>query len=215
MINTPAYEEKIAAATQLALLHGHKVLQIFRFSESIEEHLRVLEALSAFPRKAMVLDMGCGVGEVARGFQDLRPDLSFVLLNNNGFQLSLCPPEFMQVYADMHRTHFADRSFGGVMLNYALGYADPKKLFDEIARILKSRGVFFIYDLMGDKDVAKELLDYNVYEPQEILNMCPLRFDRIHQPRECWADLGGLADDETIEAVLNNLSPVCYRFEKP
>lgn len=215
MINTPIYEAHIASATQKVLAQGHRVLQIFRLAETERGHLEKLLELCAFPEGARVLDMGCGVGEVAKVFQDIRPDLSFVLLNNNAYQLGLCPEGFDKIYGDMHHTHFAAHSFDAVMLNYALGYARMPHLFHEIERILKPHGVLFIADLVGEREVARALLEYEVHEPEDVKEACPLKLDFVQRPvNGIVSKIDGLADAETIKMILASVSPVYYRFHK-
>lgn len=216
MINTPEYESKIAEATKIALGLQHRVLQIFQLGDSEPEHLENLLRLADLPRNARVLDLGCGVGEVAKGFQALRPDLRFVLLNNNEYQISQCPDDMDVIYGDMHKTYFVDSAFTAVMLNYALGYAEPEKLFLEISRLLPRKGTLFIADITGNKETAKDCLDYKVWQPDEIVEMCPLKLDWYRFFASGYSSpIDGLAPPEIVERVRKDMRPVYYRFHKP
>ena len=77
------YEELIAKATQLAIASGTKVLQIHWLAINEVDHCaKLLEILNP-PFGAVVADMVAGVGEVARLMRLERPDLQFLLVNNN------------------------------------------------------------------------------------------------------------------------------------
>lgn len=156
--------DEITEATKFAVPKGFTVMQIFQFADTDEAHVKKLLALLDPVPNALVLDVGCGVGEVARLMLQDRPDLSFTLVNNNKYQLSLCRG-FEQVNADMHNIPFQDGSFDIVMVNYAIGYADLRPVLDEFRRLLKANGVLFIVDVLGPSEQMRHMLQYRTYSP--------------------------------------------------
>ncbi len=150
-----ATEQAITEATRYSMARGRKVLQIFLAGDEAT-HVREMLAMMRPAHGASVLDAGCGIGEVARLMSDERPDLKFILLNNHGWQLEHCR-DFNSVLADMHETGLPGASFDGVMVNYAIGYADKSRFLQEVRRLLKGDGFLFICDMIGDSPILAEL----------------------------------------------------------
>ena len=90
--------DHLAVITDDFVRKNIKVLQIHRFADGEFDHLKRLERWAELPFGARVADLGCGVGEVARIFKQLRPDLSFCLVNISEAQLLYADPT-MQRYA--------------------------------------------------------------------------------------------------------------------
>lgn len=125
---------------------GIKVLQGSRFAPTDEGHISVLLRYMAPPSGALILDAGCGFGEIARVMKIYRPDLDFVLLNQNSLQLSYAPREFRRIQADFHDIPLADVSVDGVMFCYSLCHANAPRALAEVARITRPGGFLFVYD---------------------------------------------------------------------
>jgi len=88
-------------ASRLALAAGVKILQGFRLADTDAAHVaRLLDYMQPEAGETWV-DIGCGFGEVARLMHAACPDLNFILVNNNYFQLSHAPRDFLQLHADM------------------------------------------------------------------------------------------------------------------
>lgn len=128
-----------AVADGLRLLHG------FRLADDEAEHAVALLALMDPPPGAVVVDMGCGFGELPRLMHQQRPDLRFVLVNASGYQLAHCPP-FMRVQADMQRTPLADASVDVAMFAWSLCQVDLDAALAEAARVTRPGGVLFVFD---------------------------------------------------------------------
>jgi ubiquinone/menaquinone biosynthesis C-methylase UbiE len=156
------YEQYIKDATILVLSTGNRVFQIYHLADNEQDHCKeLLKALNP-EENAKILDVGCGIGEVARHMQNMRPDLQFALLNSNEFQLSLCPESMLKCHGDMHDIPCPNGVFDCVMVNYALGYADLDKVIPEFWRVLKPNGVLFVYDLEGDNKMFPKIMEYSV-----------------------------------------------------
>ena len=153
-------QEDITEATKLCMSAGESIFQIFRFGTTNEDHVAELLTWMNPPQGAKILDVGCGAGTVAKIMKDFRPYLSFTLLNNNPYQISLCPQDMQVINADMHDTGLPDNSFDVVMVNYAIGYADLNKVFTEFNRLLKDGGILFICDMIGENELTLPVLGY-------------------------------------------------------
>lgn len=134
------------AATTEAVNRGIRVLQGCRFAPTDEGHVSVLLRLMSPPAGAVILDVGCGFGEVARLMQIERHDLDFILLNKNDMQMSHAPGTFRRILGDMHLLPLANRSVDGVMFLYSLCHADFRVALAEAARVAKPGGFLFVYD---------------------------------------------------------------------
>lgn len=205
MVNTPEYEARIATATQAALAVGQRTLQLFRLGETEAENASALLKMCDFQIGAKVLDVGCGVGEVAKFFKAERPDLDIHLLNNNEFQLAQCPSGFPKYLADMHETGLPDESFDALLVCYAIGYADRDQVLKEFDRLLKPGGILFIADLLGDVAFAKRELQYDLHQ-LPYPNYVPAQYFSGHVK-----DLG---PQELTDAIVAKLKPIYYRSVK-
>jgi SAM-dependent methyltransferase len=145
-----------------AIAKDFRVLQGFRLAESDASHVFALLNFMDPPRSTYWLDVGCGFGEPARLMHALRPDLSFMLLNNNQLQLDHAPKIFERVQADMHDLPFVNQFFDGVMFLYSLCHADDLcRALAEAARVVRPGGQLFVYDYLrqdGDDQQSWRLL---------------------------------------------------------
>lgn len=162
----------ITAATHNALAQGIRVLNAFLLADTEAEHVHRLLHLMEPPPGAVVVDAGCGVGEVARLMQAERPDLSFILVNVNASQLAECPERMQQVCADFADLPLADSSVDVVMFNFSLCHAeDWLKTLREAHRVLKPGGILFVFDMAryaGDNELMDRLVAAHAYAPQQI-----------------------------------------------
>lgn len=134
-------------ASAAILASGIRVLQGYRLAPTEAAHVRKLLQFMRPPPETTVVDVGSGFGEVARIMHSARPDLGFILLNNNAFQLANSPAVFHRVQGDMHRMPLGPETADTVMLCYTLCHADSfPQVFSEAARVSTRRGRMFIYD---------------------------------------------------------------------
>jgi ubiquinone/menaquinone biosynthesis C-methylase UbiE len=117
-----------------------------------------------------ILDLGTGPGYVARELACRRPELRVMGLdlavhmvekaNHRARQAGLTGRSLWP-QADAHRLPVADRSVDLVISSFALHHwTDPLCVFDEIARVLKPGGCYYLADVCREADVVQRLLAY-------------------------------------------------------
>lgn len=157
----------VAEMTESIIGLGHSIFQIHKLSDTDEEHVARLLERYDFPAGATVIDLGCGIGEVARLMSEQRPDLDFVLVNISQSQLDLCP-DFRRVCADFQDVPL-DEEFDAVMINYALGHGDLDRVFAEAYRLARSGGKVVIYDITATDPAKLEgLLNYRAHSVDDV-----------------------------------------------
>jgi len=152
----------LTEASRYGLSQDIKILQGYRLAPTDATHVDRLLDFMAPKRGTLWADIGCGFGEVARLMQARRPDLDFVLVNNNAFQLAVAPSGFQKLQADMHAIPLDDAAVDGCMLLYALCHAEPiNRALAEAARITAPGGELFVFDyarLSGDNRLLRQRL---------------------------------------------------------
>jgi 3'-phosphoadenosine 5'-phosphosulfate sulfotransferase (PAPS reductase)/FAD synthetase len=208
--------EHVDAATEVLLERNIRVLNAHLIGATEHEHVEKLLTLMNPPRGAVVLDAGCGVGEVARIMRELRSDLRFILLNVSEAQLSHCPQDMERVCADFAATGLSDASVDVVMFNYSLCHSlDVPTVMREARRILREGGILFINDavrLAGDNRLARLLFDSSFHFPAHLVDWAmqagfvadDLREHDsvVSRLRQVAGPIGDLALDGTLPATL-------------
>lgn len=204
---------------------GCEVFQIFQFSEIERKHVITLLELSKLPENARVLDVGCGVGAVPKIMQSVRPDLKFSLLNDNEYQLSLCPEKMDKLLGDVHNVKLDPSSFDTIFCHYVLGYLNMPKVFKKFFDALKEGGELQIYDMTGFHPAMMHHLGYVTYPEEAVANRAKeagfeieslQTFDQLST-----TNFQKVLELETDEAqaicrmILNQMKPVLWRFRKP
>lgn len=143
----------VGEVTNYLVGSGVRIFQIFQHGTEREHASFLLDKLGL--GSGVVLDVGCGVGEVPRLMKEARPGLEFVLLNISQSQLELCPP-FRKIHASVEDIPLPDCSVDAVMACYVLGHADKDKSLSEMRRVLKPGGVLLVVDITGGRIDALE-----------------------------------------------------------
>jgi SAM-dependent methyltransferase len=201
--------------TQLLVNNGHKVFQIHRFAKDDESHLVRLERWAELPQFAKVLDMGSGVGELAKVFTKLRPDLNFYLVNLSKLQLSYSK-EFT-----CHCCSFLDvpeqsESFDAVLFCFSIGHEDVEVALKEAHRLLKNNGILFIYDMVrvfGNNENMK-VVEYVVNSKETMQKAATgFKLDFYLEPTDD-GQYGKSILGEAFDYVFNGTIPAIWRFVK-
>jgi len=130
----------------------------------------VAGALAQGVSRGLALDLGTGPGYVAVELVRRRPDLRMV-----GLDLAAHMVEKASRYAawtrldgralwpqaDAHRLPFANGSFDLVFSSFALHHwDDPLRILNEIARVLKSQGRYYVADVCREPNLVQRLFAY-------------------------------------------------------
>jgi 3'-phosphoadenosine 5'-phosphosulfate sulfotransferase (PAPS reductase)/FAD synthetase/2-polyprenyl-3-methyl-5-hydroxy-6-metoxy-1,4-benzoquinol methylase len=139
----------VEAAMPTVIAQGIRVFNGALFGRDEAEHIDVLLHLLDPVEDALVIDAGCGVGEMARLMKERRPDLSFLLVNTSELQLALCPPEFDRLRADYERLEgVPDHCADAIVFSYSLCHAETwQAALKEARRVLKPGGTLLINDM--------------------------------------------------------------------
>jgi SAM-dependent methyltransferase len=210
---------EVGRQTRQLVQSGHSILQSHKLAATDRDHVAELLAEFEPPWKASVLDVGCGVGAVAALMSARRSDLRFTLLNISGAQLEMAPPDMEKVRADMHDLPFSDGSFDAVMFNYSLGHGLLDRCIEEAARVLRPRGVLFIYDLeTRDSDYLIDRLGYRPHGEEEVIEASErhgLILNSSKVPICSARDLVNLVGkDGFVSLGFDRAWPRLYRFKK-
>ena len=164
----------VDAASAQVLAEGHRILQTHRFGVSDRDQVDVLLDILDPPASAIVLDAGCGVGEVSRIMSDARPDLSFILMNVSMYQLAQCPvgDQFFHALDDCHKTLIRAGYCDAVMFSSALCQMDIAVALAEAHRMLKPGGILLINDMVrtaGSPEAMEQAIAARVLAQDDLL----------------------------------------------
>jgi ubiquinone/menaquinone biosynthesis C-methylase UbiE len=213
---------KLEDATRLALGAGHRLLQTHRLHWNDLDHVRDLLNVMQPPHGARVLDAGCGIGEVSRLMSVMRPDLSFILANVSPLQISLCPsePQFERLLADCHDLPLPDEHVDAVMFASALTQMDAPTALREAARVTKTRGIVFLFEMVrdgGDAEEFERVTTARVHKVNDLIAFARdvgLVLDRLFYPATDDAHFRGMLRDLGCERLIDPIKPVIIRFRK-
>jgi SAM-dependent methyltransferase len=166
----------VDAATVQVVADGHRILQTHRYGADDRAHVKVLLDLMDPKDGAMVLDAGCGIGEVSRIMGKMRPDLSFILMNISLYQLSQCPigEQYMHALDDCHQTLLNDSVVDAVMFSSALCQMDIQVALAEAHRVLSPGGILLVNDMVrtsGDPMIMEQAIAARVLPQSELVRL--------------------------------------------
>ncbi|MFM9424329.1 3'-phosphoadenosine 5'-phosphosulfate sulfotransferase (PAPS reductase)/FAD synthetase [Variovorax sp. GrIS 2.14] len=210
----------VDSETEAALARGVRVFNGALFGADEREHVAVLLAALIPPQDAMVLDAGCGVGEMAKLMRESRPDLQFLLVNTSAVQLEHCPIDCDRLLADFHAMPLPAHVADCVVFSYAICQSgDWPKALAEAFRVLKPGGILLINDmarLSGDNDEFEAALGGRVHAPETIeawAKQAGFILDAAVAPDVGVERLRDLLDNDPMaDRLLNGVVPTIWRF---
>lgn len=205
--------------TDAIIARGHRIFQTHKYAPDDAEHVAFLLRRLDPPPGALVLDAGCGIGEVPRLMSIARPDLRFILMNVSMHQLALCPvgEQFCQVLDDCHETLLTTSSIDAVMFSSALCQMDTPVALAEAHRVLKPGGVLLVNDMVnegGDRAALEQAVAARVLSRAELLEqVAAAGFDIDHaQSPACYSShFDELAEEAGIGDLVAGIEPIIIR----
>lgn len=212
-------EALTAAATAAFLSIGYTILQVHRLAADDREHVAALLGLLAPRAGALVLDVGCGLGTIGRIMRELRPDLSFALVNSSASQLAQCPDIDRRILADLHAMPLPAASVDTAMMLYSLRFAVPEAAFIELARVMRPGAPLLIWDAeTEDSRRVTETLGYELFPRARVLAAAAragLVLDFVLTPETTNTDAFlRTVPRDFYDHVFAGVHPVAYRFTK-
>lgn len=222
MSRPPFNLRAVERATLIGMSMGHRVFQTHFYAKSdLGQVAFLLDQLNPADG-SIVLDAGCGIGEVSRLMSKMRPDLSFVLSNISPYQLSLCPKgeQFLPLLGDCHELDLNDGSIDSVMFSSALCQMDEDVALLEAERVLKEGGVLLINDMVRTNDdggaleqaIAARVLGQN--ELVASIEAAGFTIESILTPAFSDTHFRELLAADGIEQLINNVFPIVIRATK-
>lgn len=214
--------EAVERSTVAAIAHGHRVFQTHRYADDDADQVAYLLDIMAPEDGAIVLDAGCGIGEVSRLMAEKRPDLWFVLANVSPLQLSLCPngDQFIRVLGDCHALEFDAESFGAAMYSSALCQMDIPIALAEAYRLLKPGGVLLINDMARNHDddgAMENAIAARVLKQAALIKavqQAGFIIDKVLTPEFDDAHFRGLLENDGMGSLIDGIYPIIIRATK-
>jgi len=195
---------------------GHRVFQAHRFGEDDRGHVIRLARWAEIPLRARVIDMGCGVGEMARIISQWRDDISWTLVNLSAVQLGYCDETHRTLLCDFQDVPLMGETFDVVMFCFSIGHGELRRSMNEARRLLRKGGVLFIYDMVrthGDNDEMWREAHYSVRE-RGVVEGAAWGFDLdwYMEPRDDGGHLQATLGDGA--KIFEGTKPAIWRFIK-
>lgn len=134
---------------------------------------QIEEFCGYLPKKAKILDAGCGFGRDSKVFFDRKYDVTGVDLSKSLLKIAKEKyPQINFVKANLLKLPFENKSFDGVWAHASLVHFEKdneiKKVLDEFNRVLKPNGILYTsVKIAGSREREEEKRSYRYYEPGE------------------------------------------------
>ena len=129
------------------LAHGLKLFVAARYGETEKEHAEKYHQLVGFKKNSVIVDMGCGIGEMGRLLQECDETLKVINVTNSPRQYEIIYQLGDQcVLTDFSSTELPSEIAQYVMFNESFGYGNPKQLLQEASRLLSAGGCVVLRD---------------------------------------------------------------------
>ncbi|WP_414552631.1 class I SAM-dependent methyltransferase [Anabaena sp. CCY 0017] len=141
-------------------------------------HKRLLEYVD-LPKRANILDMGCGTGRLLERLATKFPDICGTGLDLSSNMLRIARqsdrhhPRLIYIEGQAESLPFAEGQFEAVFSTISfLHYLEPQKVLSEVARVLSPGGRFYLVDITTKKEEAPQILPISplgirLYSPQQ------------------------------------------------
>jgi ubiquinone/menaquinone biosynthesis C-methylase UbiE len=214
-------EAIVDAATKVLLGREIRIFQGMRLAKTEAGHVLALLRFMHPDFGSHILDLGCGVGEVARIMAEARPDLRFTLVNCNALQLQHAPPGMPTICSDYHAIPLPDGAADGAMFLWSIGHADMPAALAEAARLVRLGGFLFVFDFErqgGNPALLAERLCYRCFTydaMRELANDAGWHISEWHRPKCDDAVFRSVYDDPgEYCALFDGLVPCAWRAER-
>ena len=209
--------ELIEQETARALRMGCRSFQVHRFGNTQVEHNERLVRWAEFPRHARVMDLGSGVGEFARTARRIDPSLDFYLVNLSLMQLRESP-EFECYYGSFLDVPQPDASVDAITFLFSIGHELHTSAMEEAARLLRSCGILFIYDMVRTHGTNESMasVDYTVHPRSHMESLADLHGFRLDFYLEPYDDglYGRFLLGQHFDEVFDGTKAAIWRFIK-
>lgn len=224
-MNAPVIRiQDIDRATEFAIAAGHRVLATHLYGETEVEHVDFLSNEIAAPAGAVIMDVGCGIGEMARLMAEADPSLQFQLVNLSMKQLGQCPAgeQFRHFLADFHiLSPGLAPVCDVVMFHSALCQMDTGPALAQAWRFLKPGGTLFINDMArteGEPEEMESSLGARVLTPEDLmLAVVDAGFEDVQAsiPQYDASAFRRMLDLEGMGHLLEGVYPIIVKAAKP
>lgn len=226
-MNPPPFNlAAVEAATIQGIERGCRpVLQTHYYASEDRDHVAQLLQWLSPQEGAIVIDAGCGIGEVSRLMAQMRPDLAFLLINISPLQLSLSPEDgdqFHRLLADCHdlSAHVPDDFSQAIMYSSALCQMDAPVALAEAWRVLSEGGVLLINDMVrgaedgGELEAALAARVLRLEALQDSVTAAGFSIDFVLLPEGIDTHFRELLQEAGQERLLEGVHPVVIRATK-
>lgn len=206
----------IDAATVDVMARGIRLFETHRFADTDAGQVKLFHKSLAPEPGSLVLDAGCGIGEVSRLMAELDPSLRFVMANISSIQIRHAPagPRFHAVLADLHDLPVAMGCIDAAIYASALCQLDTLPALREAARVIRPGGRLLIVDMVrdaGDGWEMEALLGARVLRRAELerhVGRAGFRIDRSFIPAGDSDHFQAMLDEAALGHLLRGVAPI-------
>lgn len=205
-------------AANLKIKYGYSHLKTNYFSSFIARLTNIFnsdEFVIKYVENGKLLDIGCGNGRFLHGMKQLGWGTKGVEFNASA--VSVCKKSNLDVHhGDLFSAKFDKDSFDVVNLSHVIEHVpDPKALFKEISRILKSDGLFVV-KTPNSKALGRAFFDTNWYAndiPRHLFLFS--KKNLMEMGKVCGLEMTRLTTNSSPKIILNSVDYVLKNSGKP
>ena len=154
------------------LKNNINVFQFYLFSDNEYEHIKTLYDMINPRNNSIILDMGCGTGEIGHVFKKINPTINYIGITNSEMQYKISANKIKTFYGDYHNIPLRDSSVDIIVFFEAFGHGDAISLLKEVKRVLKKGGLVFFKDFFSKSfTIYNKFWDYKFMGIPEFKNL--------------------------------------------